>query len=91
MHVRDLDTVPPDQIGNGYSARDIVVLIGVLCQGEIMGLYGGIHPWLDVERQKTIATTHHDQVIDGEAACDTVVLVGVLHLGDIAMRKGIFR
>ena len=49
MHVMDLDTVPPDQIDDGHSARDIVVLIGVLHRGVIMGLYGRIHPWPDVE------------------------------------------
>ena len=49
MHVRDLDTVPHNQIDDGQSARDIAVLIGVLHQGEIMDLYGIIYPWPDVE------------------------------------------
>ena len=49
MYVRDLDTVPHDQIDDGQSARDIAVLIGVLHQGEIMGLYGRIYPLADVE------------------------------------------
>ena len=41
-----------DKTDDGYSECDIAVLIEVLHQGEIMGRYGGIYPWPDVERQK---------------------------------------
>ena len=60
MHVRGLDTVPHDQIGDGYSARDIVVLIGVLSQVEIGGFVVELTPGPICGRQMTIATTHHD-------------------------------
>ena len=59
MHVRDLGTVSHDQIDEWHSARDIVVLIGALHQGEIMDIYGRIHPWFDVEQAKD--HHHHAQ------------------------------
>ena len=72
MHVRDQDTVPPDQIYDGHSARDIVVLIGVLHHGEIRAVFVEITPGTMWRWQKTIATTHHDQVHGGESVRDTV-------------------
>ena len=86
--MRDLDTVPPDQIDDGHSARDIVVLIGVLCQGEIKVFMVELTTGRMWRREKIIATTRHDQVDDGESARDTVLLVGLLHQGGtIVLRK----
>ena len=69
MHVRDLDTVPYDQIDDGQSARDIAVLTGVLHQGEIMGLYGRIYPWADVELAKD--NRHHTQ---GDRSIEAILI-----------------
>ena len=92
MQARDLDTVPPDQICGLRSARDIVVLIGVLCQGEIKVFMVELTTCRMWSWQKTIATTRHDQVDDGESARDTVLLVGLLHQGrTTVLRKGIAR
>ena len=81
MHVRDLDTVPHDQVDDGHSARDIIVLMGVLHQGEIMGLYGGTHPRPSVDEAKD--HRHHAQ--GDRSIRATLITVGFGSFGGVGV------
>ena len=56
---------PPDQTDDRHSVRDIIVLIGFLCQGEIKVFMVELTPGRMWRREKSIATTRQDKMMTG--------------------------